>query len=129
PYTTRFRSEPEGNPGEMASGPGEIGDADGCDGDRCPLNWIEPFAQHDDAEHHVDERIDEVAEARFDDPLADDAVNLDRPVRPDERCARKQPPTYVRVAERRTHLRKSAAQRKPGERKQATPYEPLRGYL
>ena len=68
----------------------EDGDPGRGERHRDPLRAAEALAQHEHAEQHVDERVDEVAEARLDDVVVGDRPDVEQPVERDEDGAARQ---------------------------------------
>ena len=76
--------EREGDPGQAAVPQREDGDPGRGERHREPLRPGEALAQHQDAEQHVDERVDEIAEARLDHVVVGDRPDVEQPVERDE---------------------------------------------
>src|SRR5690606_38120323 len=93
------------------------------------LDRVQPLAKNEHAENDVHERIDEVAEARFDDPFSRDAEDVGGPVDRDERRARDEPQSNLWVRQRPAYADELASKRKPPKRKQAPPYDTVRRHL
>src|SRR5690606_20954124 len=119
----------ERDPRRMTRAPGQIAHAGGRERNSRPLDRVQPLAKNEHAENDVHERIDEVAEARFDDPLGRDAEDVGGPVDRDERHARDEPQSNLWVRQRPANADELASKRKPPKRKQAPPYDTVRRHL
>ena len=93
--------EGEGDPGQAAVPRGEDGDSRRGERHRDPLRPGEALAQDEDAEQHVDQGVDEVAEARLDHVVVDDGPDVEQPVERDEDGAPGEPRDRARAGRRR----------------------------
>jgi hypothetical protein len=77
---TEARGQAEGDPRWAAGAHDEHEHPCHADADRRPLQWTRTFPEHEYAEQHHDEWVDEVAHRRVDHPAAGRGVDEQAPV-------------------------------------------------
>ncbi|MBG9886086.1 hypothetical protein ABE10_05870, partial [Bacillus toyonensis] len=99
------------------------------DPDRCPLQRPEPLVQHEDAEEHHRDRVDEISEARLDDVAREGGQDEHLPVDVDQQTREgregEQPRLTDDGAQRRPSARDREQDRAEDERQQDPPGDEL----
>ena len=114
------------NPRRRAELQREPGHARCGDRDGEPLPAVEPLFQHDHAEQHVDQRVDEVAEAGLDDVAAIDRPDVQPPVQRNQHRAGREQAQQTRLGQQRPPPRCTAAQREVAGHQHEAPGKPVR---
>ncbi len=118
--------ERERDPGRTAGDDGEVEHADRGQADGELLRHVESLAEHQHAQHHVQQRVDEVAEARVDHVAMGNRPDVEQPVDADQHGRDHQPVARAGICERSAHRTDVTAPGQPGEHQQATPDDPVR---
>lgn len=87
----------QGDPGHRAGLPGQPGHAQRGDRDRHPLNGAQALLQDQVAQHDIDQRIDEIAEAGFDHVVVGDRPDIDQPVGAEQHGRQHEAEEYPRL--------------------------------
>ena len=93
--------------------------------DRDPLQPAQPLVQHQHAEHDIDQRIDEVAQAGLDHVAGVDRPDVQAPVERDQHAAERQRRQRARLRGQPPQPAPAIAQQQPADHQQRAPHHPV----
>src|SRR3546814_195172 len=96
---------------------------------RQQLQLRQPLAEEDHAEHHIDERVEIIAEARREHMVGEDRIDIDEPVDRDQQRAREQQPQRPPILEHRQIFADLPPEEHDDETERQRPDDPLRQHL